>query len=86
MDDLGWTPLSINLEGDGAFEDWKDKSPAHGRLTRLAALPGGMASGRPSIALGIELDDGTVVVAETSWNLLFTAAKAVEARYGPAVD
>ncbi len=77
--------LSIFLEGDDAFTDWIDREKIHLANTatpiRVAALSGGMTSGKPSVAIGIELPDGRVVVAETSMRLFLTAAKAFEARY-----
>lgn len=77
----GFTALDIRLEGDGAFEDVRDEVQ-RGDAFRIAALPGGMASGKMSIALGVRGDDGKVIVAETSWALLHAACRAIEARYG----
>lgn len=77
----GFTSLDIRLEGDGAFEDVRDEAQ-RGDAFRIAALPGGMASGNLSIALGVRGDDGKVVIAETSWRLLHAAVRAIEARYG----
>lgn len=48
----------------------------------VTALAGGMQSGKPSVALRIDLDDGAVVIAETSLALFLTAADALKARYG----
>lgn len=78
----GFTALDIRLDGDGAFADESDAK--HGRIDRVAALAQGTTSGKPSIAIGIRLDNGEYVIAETTWNLLYTAARAIEARYGPA--
>jgi len=79
-----FTPLSINLNGDNAWPELKDVEFGHGMATHVAVLPRGMESGRPSIAIRGKLDDGTEVVLETSWNLLYSADRAIEARYGPA--
>lgn len=48
----------------------------------VTGLSGGMASGKPSVALRIDLDDGSSVIAETSLALFLTAADALKARYG----
>ena len=48
----------------------------------IAALPGGMASGRTSLTIRIDLPNGDVVLAETSLALLQLAARAFTARYG----
>lgn len=48
----------------------------------IGALPAGMASGKPSIAFGFALPDGRVVLAESSLQLLLTAADAFRAKYG----
>ena len=78
--------LDINLEGDHAFEDWAGDFK-EGALTRITILQGGMSSGLPSIAIGVETDDGEKIIAETSWALLWNACKAFEARYGaPHLD
>ena len=48
----------------------------------VTGLVGGMASGKPSVAFRIDLDDGSSVIAETSLALFLTAADAMKARYG----
>jgi hypothetical protein len=48
---------------------------------RLAVLEHGLTSGRPSIAMRIDLPDGKTVVVETSARLFCTAANAIMARY-----
>lgn len=48
----------------------------------VAALTGGMTSGKPSVAFRIDLPDGTTVIAETSLALFLTAADALKAKYG----
>jgi hypothetical protein len=46
----------------------------------VALLAGGMAGGRPSVAIRLDLPDGRTVVAETSFRLFMTAAAALKAR------
>ena len=48
---------------------------------QVVALEGGMESGRPSIALRLDLPDGKSVIAETSARLFVSAARAIAARY-----
>ena len=78
--------MHIILEGDGAFDDWVGKREHHlgnnAPAIRVAALEKGMVSGHPSLMIGIELPDGSVVKAETSLRLFLTAADAFKARFG----
>lgn len=53
---------------------------------RVAVLEGGMESGKPSIALRIDLPDGKSVIAETSARLFCTAARTIMARYPDLFD
>jgi hypothetical protein len=73
--------LNIVLHGDGAFAgkriDHHVTEPA-----TIAALPRGMASGKPSVAIHFELPNGEGVVFETSLQLLLSAADALKARHG----
>lgn len=80
----GFTALNINLDGDGAFADLVDETWQGGTIEGVAALPEGTTGGKPSVALKVRCADGSYVVAETTWNLLYSAARAIEARYGPA--
>lgn len=78
---LNFIPLQINLDGDNAWPELKDTEFSSGIMTHIAALPGGMTSGKTSIAIRGKLEDGTEVVLETSWALLLSATKAIGARY-----
>ncbi len=49
---------------------------------RVGALPGGMASGRASVAIAAFLPDGRPVVIETSLTAFLAAARVLQARYG----
>lgn len=48
----------------------------------VGGLAGGMSSGKPSVALRIDLPDGRHVIAETSLALFLMAADALKARFG----
>lgn len=77
--------LQIHIEGDGCWKDLEAKRDQIIHVTdgmEIAALSGGMESGRPSISLRIDLPDGRVVIAELSMRLFLTAARAFAARYG----
>jgi hypothetical protein len=77
--------MDIHLDGDGVWSDLLEKKPEDVIHTTehmaIAALSAGMTSGRPSIAIRINLPDGKVVVAETSMRLFLNAADAFRARY-----
>lgn len=82
--------LNITLDGDGAYPDLAE-TMASGQVIHLGndappigitALADGMASGRLSVMLRLDLPDGRVVLAETSLRLFLAAADALRARYG----
>lgn len=75
-------PLRIILEGDNCWPDLKDKEPILTDLVAVAALPSGMTSGKPSVAVRIDLPDGRAVIAQTSMRLFLMAARAFRARFG----
>ena len=79
------TALNINLNGDGAWPDLKDKPVIHlgegAPPIGLVVLDGGMSSGRPSVALRLELPDGQTVIAEMSARLFCSAAHTIMAKY-----
>ena len=79
-------PLEIQLEGDNAWPEFRDRDFEHGMADGIAVLPNGTEAGHPAIMLKITKDDGETVFAETTWRLLYTACRAIEARYGPAQD
>lgn len=86
IDFSGFTPLSITLDLDtNPWEELQTTGFAHGMATHVGALPDGTSGGKPSVAIRGRLDDGTEVILQTTWNLLYTAARAIEARYGGAV-
>jgi hypothetical protein len=52
------------------------------RAISVAGLDHGMSSGKPSVAIRIDLNDGTSVLAETSLALFLTAADGLRAKFG----
>ena len=76
--------LNIKRDGDKAWPDLDEKAAA-GKLVEtqtiaIALLPGGMASGKASVGIRIDLPDGTVVLAQTSHELFESAARAFRVR------
>lgn len=77
--------LDIRMEGDNA---WPDLAVRQGDIINVTDtlgvtfLEGGMQSGAGSVAIRLDLPDGKVVIAETSWALFAMAARAFGARYG----
>ena len=56
--------------------------PVRGTLRRIGVIPHGMTSGRPSLAMAADLDDGRQVFVETSWRNFALAAVALVMRWG----
>lgn len=75
-------PLEVSLDGTGAWQDLQTRDVVEGEWGRISYMPGGMTSGNASIGICIELPDGRPCFAQTSWQLLYTAVKAMEARHG----
>jgi hypothetical protein len=73
--------IQLNLIGDDAWPDWEGKQIAHFTTWRMTGLRDGMASGKPSIIMAVELDDGQVVALETSLALLENSIRALRARW-----
>jgi hypothetical protein len=72
------TPITITP--DVEQNPWTDIDLAtvgHGRIERIGLLRNGTSEGRASVAMVIRLDDGTAVVAETTWRLFDTSARAL---------
>lgn len=74
--------MRIVLDGDNAFPEMVGKVIHEVQNFAVSALPAGMESGKPSVAMIAELPDGSYVFAETSLVLFLTAADALRARYG----
>ena len=72
------THLEIITHGDNCWPDLATRPFNVGRLAAICRLPRGMVSGKPSVTVRIELQDGLVVLAETSLALLRSALVAFE--------
>lgn len=74
--------IEIILDGDGSRPAW-----AHAKVHRvqdfgISGLARGMLSGKPSIAILIDLPNGEKVFAENSLANFLQAADALKAYYG----
>jgi len=71
-----FTRLDVDLEGDGSFREFSENIE-DGQLIKVAALPGGMKSGLPSVALLTKtIIDGKekYVIGQTSMKMFLMAA------------
>lgn len=76
------TPLTVTL--DVAQTPWTDlRVGADGTLSRIGLLRNGTVRGRATVAVVVDLPDGTQVIGQTTWALLRTAYAALAA--SPAV-
>lgn len=67
--------LKVFTDGDGVWPDLKDRPRLTGKNVEVARLPKGMESGKSSVSIRIDTEDGQVVWAETSLELFLMAAK-----------
>lgn len=78
--------ITLELKGDNCWLDLVDKEVIHlgndSLPIRLALLHGGMASGKASVTIRLDLPDNKVILAETSLELLSTATRTIEAAAG----
>lgn len=78
-------PLILNLDGTGFADIERANKIVYvgqsGKPVQLAVLDKGTSKGRPSVAIRLDLHDGTVIIAETTARLLCTAARAIMAKY-----
>lgn len=79
---LSGTSITIHLDGDACWPDLTSKEHRHGKIVSVATLPDGTSGGRPSIMIRAELDDGSIVLIETTLRLFNACAAAFRGRYG----
>lgn len=78
--------LQVVLDIEGKWPDLADKTLLHVQDFAVGGLAGGMESGKPSVAIRIDLPTGQVVFAETSLALFLTAADALDRVTGGAAQ
>jgi hypothetical protein len=73
-------PLTITPDIERApWNDLPEDTTLDGKLERIGLLRNGTTGGRASVGLVVRLPDGTAVVAQTTWRLFNTAARALAA-------
>jgi hypothetical protein len=77
MDDF----TSLDVRPDAERDPWPDiaDDTPEGRLARIGLLRSGTASGRATVSMLVELEDGSRVFVQTTWRLLYTAVRALHA-------
>lgn len=81
--------LDVKLDGDRCWPDLASKTDEQIVCTEnisVALLPGGMSSGKASVAIRIDLPDGRTVIAQTSQELFDAAARAFRGRLEHLAD
>lgn len=80
--------MNIILDGDNAWPDLKPpltKQLIHvandAPPIQVAVLDGGAVSGRPTVAIRVDMPNGQVLIAETTARLFVMAGRAIAARY-----
>lgn len=86
--------IHLQLKGDNAWSDLRQMIESNdSRLIQgmgdqtiwsLTILEGGMTSGKYSVGLRLDLADGRIVVAETSWEALKAVVSAMAAKIEPS--
>jgi hypothetical protein len=75
--------LKFEVDGDGCWPDLAGKKIHNVTdAMSIAGLSNGMGSGAPSVSIRFDLEDGSVVIGQTSLKLFLTTADALKARFG----
>ena len=75
---IAGTPLDVRPDvAQSPYTELDPKDLLHGQLVSIGLLRNGTTEGRASVALVVRLDDGRMVMAETTWRLFNTAARAL---------
>ena len=85
--------IHVDVKGDNAWSDLRERiesadptiiqAMGNDTVWYLTILEGGMQSGKYSIGLRLDLSDGRVVVAETSWAAFAAAFAALSGKLEP---
>jgi hypothetical protein len=84
VDPSSITQLGVDLEiADGSWWPHLADSPVKsGAIDRVGVLPNSTTGGHPSVQILVTLEDGTKVVAQTTWRNFSLAMVALIARWG----
>lgn len=75
--------IELSLDGEGAWPDLVGKTVVRQKTAvKIAALSGGVVSGKPSVAIRLDVAPDVVIVGETSVALFLQVADALKAKYG----
>lgn len=74
--------IHIQLEGDGAWEDLKDKHVEQAKEIHIAALPNATSEGRAAVMIRLDRKNGGVIVHQVTLREFSAAHRAIVARYG----
>lgn len=75
--------MEVIFDGDNCWPDLSEMEVVVATAPiRMAALRGGMVSGKPSVTVRVDLPDGSVVLAETTMVLLMGALRLFKAEFG----
>ena len=78
---LEGSQLRVIVDGDSAWPDLKTKKIHHvTKGLQVAGLRDGTVAGQPSVAIRIDLPDGSVVIAETTLRLFAAAGVVLKAK------
>jgi hypothetical protein len=73
----GFTGLDVRPDVEQhPWLDIADNTP-EGQLVRIGLLRSGTAGGRASVGMLVKLEDGSQIVVQTTWRLLYTAVRAL---------
>lgn len=74
------TYLDVHIDGDGAWPDLIDdqgnKNFTEGQLVGVARITNGTTGGSSSVTFRIELPDGRIILAQTTFSLIYQATNA----------
>lgn len=71
------TPLKIYADAEQDFGLDPNRPQLSGTLTCIGLLRHGTTNGKASVALVVDLPDGTQIIAQSTWGLFNTAARAL---------
>jgi hypothetical protein len=81
-------PIKFTDGKTPVYPDLREDQIIHTKDAKIevVCIDHGMGSGKPSVALRVDLPDGQIIISETSARLFCTAARAIMARYPNLFD